>query len=151
MRLVTADLALGWPFQAFGQTFAFSSQAHAQWNRTPLIPQDRISIGNRYTVRGFDGEMTLMAERGSWWRNELAWYFAPGQQFYLLWDSGHVSGPSTKWLAGSYLEGYGFGLRGQVKIGGTLYYDLFTARPAKYPEAFPVAHSVIGAALSYSF
>ncbi|MDR1662753.1 MAG: ShlB/FhaC/HecB family hemolysin secretion/activation protein [Azoarcus sp.] len=151
MRFTTADLALGWPFQAFGQTFAVSSQAHAQWNRTPLIPQDRISIGNRYTVRGFDGEMTLMAERGSWWRNEFAWYFAPGQQFYLLWDSGHVAGPATKWLAGSYLEGYGLGLRGQIKIGGALSYDLFTARPAKYPDAFPVSHSVIGAALSYSF
>ncbi|MDR2364859.1 MAG: ShlB/FhaC/HecB family hemolysin secretion/activation protein [Zoogloeaceae bacterium] len=151
MRLITADLSLGWPFPAFGQTFSLSSQVHAQWNQTPLIPQDRISIGNRYTVRGFDGEMTLMAERGSWWRNEFAWHFSPGHQIYLLWDSGHVSGPSTQWLAGSYLEGHGIGLRGQLKTAGTLHYDLFTARPAKYPDAFPVSHSVSGAALSWSF
>jgi hemolysin activation/secretion protein len=151
MRLITADLALGWPFSAFGRTFSLSSQAHAQWNQTPLIPQDRISIGSRYTVRGFDGEMSLMAERGSWWRNEFAWHFAPNQQLYLLWDSGHVSGPSTQWLAGSYLEGYGIGLRGQLKAGGTLHYDIFTARPAKYPDAFPVSHSVIGASISFSF
>lgn len=151
MRLITADLALGWPFQVSGQTFAFSSQAHLQFNQTPLIPQDRISIGSRYTVRGFDGEMTLTAERGSWWRNEFAWHFAPSHQAYLLWDFGHLSGPSTKWLAGTYLEGHGFGLRGQFKPAGTLHYDLFTARPAKYPKAFPVSHSVIGAALSWSF
>ncbi|MDR0736503.1 MAG: ShlB/FhaC/HecB family hemolysin secretion/activation protein [Zoogloeaceae bacterium] len=151
MRLVTGNIALSWPFRALNQTLAYSTQAHFQHNYTPLIAQDRLSIGNRYTVRGFDGEMTLMSERGSWWRNEFAWYFSPAHQIYLLWDSGHVSGPSTKWLAGSYLEGYGIGLRGQIKTAGTLHYDLFAARPAKYPKAFPVSHSVIGAAISYTF
>jgi hemolysin activation/secretion protein len=151
MRLFTGDLALSWPFRILDQTCAYSTQILFQNNRTPLIPQDRFSIGNRYTVRGFDGEMTLMAERGSSWRNELAWHYAPRHQIYLLWDSAHVSGHSTKWLAGAYLEGYGIGLRGQFKTSAALYYNLFTARPAKHPDAFPTQHSVIGANLSLSF
>jgi hemolysin activation/secretion protein len=151
MRIVTAELSLSWPFRALDQAFSYSTQAHVQHNRTPVITQDRLSIGNRYTVRGFDGEMTLMAERGYYWRNELAWHYAAGRQVYALWDFGHVSGPATKWLAGSDLEGYGIGARGQLIAGGRLFYDIFTARPAKYPDAFPVKHSVVGAAISYSF
>jgi hemolysin activation/secretion protein len=151
MRLVTGDFSLAWPFRIGGQTFSFSSQAHVQNNRTPLIPQDRFSIGNRYTVRGFDGEMTLMAERGYYWRNEFGWYYAASHQVYLLWDAGQVRGPSTQWLAGTYLEGYGAGWRGQFQAGGLLYYDVFIARPAKHPDAFPAQHSVIAATLSYSF
>ncbi len=37
----------------------------------PLITQDRFSIGGRYTVRGFDGETTLIGERGWLLRNDL--------------------------------------------------------------------------------
>ncbi|GHU15189.1 hemin transporter [Betaproteobacteria bacterium] len=151
MRIVTADLSLNLPFRVREQSFSYATQVHVQNNRTPVITQDQISIGNRYTVRGFDGEMTLMAERGFYWRNELAWRYAAGHQVYALWDSGHVSGASTKWLAGRYLEGYGVGVRGQIMAGGRLSYDIFTARPAKHPDAFPVQHSVVGASLSYSF
>ena len=54
----------------------------AQWNRTPLAPQDRFSIGGRYTVRGFDGELTLMGERGWVLRNEIGLPVGAGQELY---------------------------------------------------------------------
>ena len=34
-----------------------------------------VSIGGRYTVRGFDGEYTLTGESGWYWQNEIAAYF----------------------------------------------------------------------------
>ncbi len=37
----------------------------------PLTQQDKLSIGGRYTVRGFDGELSLSGEKGWLWRNEL--------------------------------------------------------------------------------
>jgi len=35
-----------------------------------LFYVDDLTIGSRYTVRGFDGEKMLAAERGFYWRNE---------------------------------------------------------------------------------
>jgi hemolysin activation/secretion protein len=154
MRLVTGDLSLGWPFALGGKDFSLSSALHVQSNRTPLEPQDRISIGSRFTVRGFSGNDTLMAERGYWWRNEFAWHWRAGQQIYLLWDAGQVQGPSTKWLPGTYLEGAGIGLRGELaheKSGSELYYDLFAARPLKRPDGFPDDGTVTGFSVSLSF
>jgi hemolysin activation/secretion protein len=154
MRIVTGDISLGWPFRLGGQTFSWSSALHLQSNRTPLIPQDRLSIGSRFTVRGFDGETTLMAERGYYWRNELAWHYWGGQQVYLLWDAGQVRGPSAEWLSGSYLEGAGLGLRGELRhapSGGRLYYDLFVAHPLKAPDAFPDNGTVAGFSVSLRF
>ncbi|MDK4700156.1 ShlB/FhaC/HecB family hemolysin secretion/activation protein [Kingella negevensis] len=31
-----------------------------------------------YTVRGFDGELSLSAERGWYWHNDLSWQFKQG-------------------------------------------------------------------------
>ena len=39
--------------------------------RHTISPQDRFAIGGRYTVRGFDGETILSAERGWFVRNDL--------------------------------------------------------------------------------
>lgn len=51
--------------------YVYSGLIRAQWNRTPLTPQDRFAIGGRYTVRGFDGETSLMGERGWLLRNDI--------------------------------------------------------------------------------
>ncbi|MCL2075505.1 MAG: ShlB/FhaC/HecB family hemolysin secretion/activation protein [Betaproteobacteria bacterium] len=151
MRLINADISLGLPFFLGGERFAFSSHAHIQHNQTPLIAQDKLSIGNRYTVRGFDGETTLMAERGYYWRNELVWHYTSGHQVYALWDRGKVGGPSAKWLAGTTLEGAGVGARGQMKAGGNWFYDLSLARPVKAPKPLFSSGFVIAASLSLSF
>ena len=62
--IVSAETALAIPFELGGQRLRYNGNWRAQWNRTPLVPQDRFSIGGRYTVRGFDSESVLMAERG---------------------------------------------------------------------------------------
>ena len=151
MKVITADISYNHPFQIGRQHFVYDTALHAQWNKTPLTPLDKIAIGGRYTVRGFDGESSLSAERGWYWRNEAAWSFKPAHQLYLAVDGGHVSGDSAQYLLGQTLIGAAAGLRGQFKAGGSLNYDLFVSKPIKKPKGFQTASTVFGFNLNYSF
>ena len=102
-------------------------------------------------MRGFDGESSLSAERGWYWRNELAWTYRQNHQFYLGADVGHVSGQSAKYLLGQTLAGGVVGLRGQFKAGGALSYDLFASKALQKPDYFQTKSVVTGFNLSYSF
>lgn len=151
MKILTADAGVNLPFQLGKQNLTFDSNLHVQWNKTPLTPLDKVSIGNRYTVRGFDGETTLSAERGWYWRNDLSWHYQPNHQFYLGMDTGHVSGRSAEYLLGQSLTGAAVGARGQVKAGGQFFYDVFVGKPIKKPEHFRTANTTVGINLNYSF
>ena len=151
MQIISADVGLNLPFQWGKKTFSYDGNLHAQWNKTPLTPQDKIAIGGRYSVRGFDGELTLAAERGWYWRNDLAWQYRPGHQAYIGLDGGHVSGPSAKYLLGQTLVGGVVGLKGQFKAGGNLYYDVFAGKPLKKPQYFRTANTTVGFNLNYAF
>ncbi|HFA7037763.1 TPA: ShlB/FhaC/HecB family hemolysin secretion/activation protein [Neisseria gonorrhoeae] len=151
MKIWTASADVNTPFQIGKQLFAYDTSVHAQWNKTPLTSQDKLAIGGHHTVRGFDGEMSLPAERGWYWRNDLSWQFKPGHQLYLGADVGHVSGQSAKWLSGQTLAGTAIGIRGQIKLGGNLHYDIFTGRALKKPEYFQTKKWVTGFQVGYSF
>ena len=154
MRIITADAGLNLPFQAGKQPFSYDSNLRIQWHQTPLTPQDRISIGGRHTVRGFDGDLSLAGERGWYWRNDLAWGYRPGHQVYVGADVGHVSGPSARDLVGQTLAGAVVGVKGQWRLGragGVLAYDAFAGRPLKKPALFQTARNAYGFNLSYSF
>ena len=51
MRIWTSDTQLMVPFALAEQPLTYSLNARVQWNQTRLTPQDRFSIGGRYTVR----------------------------------------------------------------------------------------------------
>lgn len=151
MKIITADADLNLPFSIGKQTFAYDTSVHAQWNKTPLVQQDKLAIGGRYSVRGFDGELTLAAERGWYWRNDLSWSYRPGHLAYIGADIGHVSGRSAPQLLGQTLAGGVIGLKGQLKAGGQLYYDVFAGKPFKKPAGFETADTTLGFNLNYSF
>ncbi|HFC6391151.1 TPA: ShlB/FhaC/HecB family hemolysin secretion/activation protein [Neisseria lactamica] len=151
MKIWTASADVNTPFQIGKQLFAYDTSVHAQWNKTPLTSQDKLAIGGHHTVRGFDGEMSLSAERGWYWRNDLSWQFKPGHQLYLGADVGHVSGQSAKWLLGQTLAGTAIGIRGQIKLGGNLHYDIFTGRALKKPEFFQSRKWASGFQVGYTF
>ncbi|MFV2029908.1 ShlB/FhaC/HecB family hemolysin secretion/activation protein [Neisseria sp. S1] len=151
MKILTADADLNLPFSIGKQTLAYDTAVHAQWNKSPLIQLDKLAIGGRYTVRGFDGEMTLAAERGWYWRNDLSWQYRPGHLAYIGADVGHVSGPSAPKLLGQTLAGGVVGLKGQIKASGQLYYDVFASKPFKKPAGFQTANTALGFSLNYSF
>lgn len=148
-RLFTAEASLNLPFKLAGENFRYSGNWRAQWNRTPLVTLDRFSIGGRYTVRGFDGESVLMAERGWLIRNDLGWSLGNnGQELYLGIDHGQVSGQSADLLIGKRLTGAVLGLRGGYK---DFSWDVFTGWPLAKPDGFKTAHNVGGFNLTWSF
>lgn len=151
MKIITADADLNLPFTIGRQNFRYDTKFHSQWNKTSLTPQDKLAIGGRYTVHGFDGEMSLSAERGWYWRNELAWQYRPQHQLYAAADIGHVSGDSTKYLLGQTLAGAAVGLRGAFNAGGSLSYDVFAGKALKKPEYFRTKRVAAGVNVSYSF
>lgn len=148
-QLAAADVTLNAPFQLGGQKFRYSGQWRAQWNFTPLSPQERFAIGGRYSVRGFDGESSLMAERGWLSRNDLGWAVGQsGAELYAGIDYGHVSGPSVQLLPGNHLAGAVVGVRGATK---GLNYDVFIGAPVWKPERYRTARYTSGFNLNYSF
>ncbi|PIT57134.1 hemin transporter [Snodgrassella alvi] len=150
MKIITADVGFMLPFIWGKQHLSYDSNFHGQWNKTPLITQDQISIGGRYTVRGFNGEMSLMGERGWYWNNNLNWQYKAGQQVYLGLDVGHVAGPATEMQLGKTLAGAVIGFKGQIKAGGQWYYDIFAGKPIYKPQYFRTPGTSVGFSLNYS-
>lgn len=148
MRMWILDTHVQWPFEAAQRSWTVSSTWKGQYNKTPLTPQDRFSIGGRFTVRGFDGQNVLTAERGWLWRNELSTTALPGIHLYAGIDHGHLSGPSTQNLVGKSLTGLVFGSRGQYK---KLQFDVFAGRPLLKPERFKTANASAGFSVSVSY
>lgn len=149
MKLFTTDVSLNAPFKVAGEQLRYSALWRAQWNRTPLTPQDRFAIGGRYTVRGFDGENSLLGERGWLIRNDLGWALGQsGAELYAGVDYGHIGGPSADWQLGANLAGGVIGIRGSFQ---GLSYDFFVGAPISKPEGFRTARVTGGFSLNYSF
>lgn len=149
MRLTQAEVAVSAPLRVSDLKLRYTGVWRAQWDRTPLTPQDGFALGGRYTVRGFDGETSLLAERGRLIRNDLALAIATcGCETYLGLDYGEVRGPSAASLAGQHLAGAVMGLRGSL---GSVGYDLFAGKPLSRPASFRTASSVAGFSLQVSF
>jgi hemolysin activation/secretion protein len=149
LKLYTAELSLNAPFKLGEQKLRYSGLVRAQWNRTPLIAQDRFAIGGRYTVRGFDGETSLMGERGWLIRNDIGWAMGQsGAELYVGADYGHVGGRSTVDQLGRDLAGAVVGVRGQWS---KLSYDFFMGAPIRKPEGYRTARTTFGFNLNASF
>ncbi|MDG4476265.1 ShlB/FhaC/HecB family hemolysin secretion/activation protein [Desulfobacterales bacterium RS19-109] len=148
-KIVMADAQLNVPFVVGAQHLRYTGTWRAQWNHTPLVPQDRFAIGGRYTVRGFDGENLLSADRGWLIRNDLGLaLWETGQDLYLGIDYGEVAGPSSEYLIGTRLTGGILGLRGGYK---GLAYDMFIGQPLNKPDGFSSVAGVVGFNVNWSF
>ncbi|CAM3421990.1 Filamentous hemagglutinin activation/secretion protein [Bordetella sputigena] len=151
--VLLANLGVYLPFQLAGQRLAY--QAGWQWQhaKTPLVPSDYFTIGNRYSVRGFDGQMTLSAESGWSWRNDLSLALGDsGQQLYAGIDAGRVSGPAAQFLAGQTLVGAVVGVRGRVAVPYVAAnYDLSAGWPLKKPDALKTDSPTIAFSVLFEF
>lgn len=144
--ILATDGSITTPFAIGPLNFRYTGTWRVQSNRTPLIVQDRFAIGGRYTVRGFDGESSLLAERGWLVRNELALPVgASVHEIYGGLDHGEVSGPSSSSLVGRRLTGAVVGVRGAV---ARIQYDLFIGAPIRKPDRFNTAKFTWGFSLS---
>ncbi|SFA95960.1 Hemolysin activation/secretion protein [Pseudomonas sp. NFIX10] len=148
-QIITADAQLQVPFQVGDQRLRYIGGWRAQWNRTPLVPQDRFSIGGRYSVRGFDGENILSADRGWTLRNEIGLSLGQtGQELYTGIDYGEVSGQSSEFLIGQRLAGAVVGIRGGYK---GLSYDWSVGTSLKKPDGFETANVTSAFTVIWSF
>lgn len=137
------------PFQLGKQAFHYNANYSRQTSNTPLTSQDQFSIGNRWTVRGFDGERTLSADRGWYVRNDLGWYLPlPGQELYLGVDYGEIGGRGSDYAIGKHLAGGVTGMRGSV---WQLNYDLFAGIPLSRPDGFRTDPVTLGFNLNWNY
>lgn len=145
-RMALLDANLSVPFLLGTQPFRYVGTVHGQFTNNELHYIDDLSIGSRYTVRGFSGETMLAAERGFYWRNELQMPLGQsGHATYAGLDYGRVWGPSTAWLAGTQLAGAVVGLRGGIPSRfGTHSYDVFLGMPVYTPSGFPASSVTLG-------
>lgn len=148
-KIIQADAQLQVPFEAYGQRLRYIGGWRAQWNRTELVPQDRFSIGTRYSVRGFDGENILSADRGWTLSNELGLALgSSGQELYAGVDYGEVGGNSADYLIGRRLAGAVVGVRGGYR---NLSYDWSWGTPLKKPDGFETANFTSAFTVALSF
>jgi len=145
-RMALLDAYLSAPFSVAGQSFRYVGTVHGQFTRDELNYIDELTIGSRYTVRGFSGDTMLAAEKGFYWRNELQYSIgSTGQSLYAGLDYGHLWGPSAAWQAGTQLAGAVVGMRGGIPTrSGSYSYDVFAGMPVYKPSRFPAANVTLG-------
>jgi len=152
-RMNTLDAALLLPFRVADRPLRWNSALRIQQTSDTLYATDYFAIGNRYTVRGFDGESTLAAERGGYWRNDLeALLGNSGNTLYLGLDCGRVEGPGTATLPGQSLAGAAIGLRGAHAVNdAALTFDVFAGWALRKPAGLTTARPSAGFQLSLQY
>lgn len=152
--ILQANASLQVPFKVGQQNLQYLAEWRTQHSNQPLTPQDRFSIGNRYTVRGFDGEQTLLADNGFLVRNELSGSIMNRpHSWYAGIDYGEVGGKTAHYpnpLPGTSLLGAVIGLRGQI-APLRLNYDAFVGAPLKKPDHFETDDYTTGFSVNWTY
>ena len=150
-RMWLLDVDFVHPFEFCHRPATFTTSFHGQYTMDDmrLYGVDMISMGNRYTVRGFDGETTLTGTNGWYLRNELSTRFPKQKaELYLGLDVGAVYGYGTEVYNGHVIAGTVLGLRGVMDM---LSYDIFAAKPIQKPEGFRTPDVTYGFSLGVKF
>lgn len=139
---VTLSASYYRPFNLGETRFSWSTRASGQWAPHTLYSAERISIGSRYTVRGFD-EDSLSGDIGGYVRNELALLLPSGPQsssfrkrwvgdlaFYAGYDAGVIRRDPKEAEEQGSLQGAVLGFR---TSGARLVMDMAVSRPLDAP------------------
>ncbi len=147
-RVVHADLQALMKFDVTGDKFSYAPHVNAQYSPDILSSDNQFNIGNRWTVRGFDGEYTLSGNQGWYWSNDFIWDIAgPEQQFYLGLDIGRIIG-SEQYRQGKVISGAVSGLRGDIF---STQYDFFIGTPLSKPDNFSSDSFNMGFSLKWKY
>ncbi len=147
-RIITSNINLAVPFELFNQSMSYQTRYVHQLSPDALASQDLFAIGNRWSVRGFDGEYNLAAERGWYLQNDLNLNLPiPNQQLYLGVDYGQVSGNGVSTKSGKLVGGV-VGLRG-TKWGTR--YEVFAGTPLSKPDEFTSSPLTLGFNLQWQY
>lgn len=148
-ELLTAVVQAAVPMQIGNQSWVYSGFWYGQWSRTPLVIQDRLALGGRYSVRGFDADTPLVGDNGWFLRNDLALVLGSGQQAYVALDYGRIGRQAEDAsLRGDRLAGAALGLRGRV---GRWNWDGFVGVPVDKPEGLRADPVTTGLSLGWNY
>lgn len=146
-----ANASLTVPLRVGGVPLRYQGQLKLQKSQGVAPPSEFFSIGNRYSVRGFSGELSLAAEHGVFLRNELAWETKLSDariELYGALDAGTVRGANTQQLAGNTLAGGGLGVRARWRGANV---DLAVTAPIKQPALFGPRATAVYVNAAYEF
>ena len=147
--LATFDASLSTPFRMFATPWLWLSELHAQATGDRLYAEDYLTLGGRYTVRGYDGDTVLAGNHGAYWRNTLNLPLGgSGLSLYGGVDWGHVGGGVSNTYASHSLSGVVTGVRGS-RWG--LSWDLFAGWSLQAPRGFPTRHPTAGMQWIYTY
>lgn len=133
----TLNLTIMRPFQLYSQRFLFSSQITAQWSPDTLYSAEQLSIGSRYTVRGFH-EDSIYGSSGGYTRNDMALIipaplltpFSSSVELFSGYDFGIVLEDQHEAYRGGTLQGAVLGMRTR---GENLVAEITLAKPLDAP------------------
>ncbi|ARJ42472.1 hypothetical protein B1H58_10845 [Pantoea alhagi] len=141
-RLMMFDLQAWLPFQLTEIQMSYQPRFLLQVSPDKLVTQDRFSIGNRWSVRGFDGENSLTGNSGWFLSNSINLHFPQwNQQLYAGIDYGRIISRADNAEEGKQLAGNVLGLRGQYRGVG---YHLFAGTPLWKPAGYQTDNLTLG-------
>jgi len=139
------------PLPLKGVDATWSSSLQMQTSPHFLYGSEQMSVGGLFTVRGFDGT-SLSAERGLYWRNDIAFTLPPPQessarwigrlQTYVAVDVGRIFGREGQ-ITGS-LAGMVVGVRA---VGGPIGFDVGLGLPIHASRSVEARGSIEGHAV----
>lgn len=136
-KLVMLNASFTRDLQLAGRGIQYAATLSGQHTNNTTLSADQISIGGRFSVRGFDGQAVLLAESGFVIRNDfttpLKLWEGIETTGLLAFDYGRVWGPSDILLAGKKLAGMALGLKGRWRM---TQFNLTLATPLYRPEGF---------------
>lgn len=152
--IVKVDIDVNQPIQIADQALNYHATFKGQYATEALVPNERLIVGGRYTVRGFDGERSLSGDHGALFRQELSAYLGDKPHaVYAGIDAGYVkldNDSQDDLLLGNHLIGGVVGVKGYVTPLRTSY-DLFAGYPLKQPDNFSDKEWVTGFSLGWQY
>jgi hemolysin activation/secretion protein len=145
--LWSADIRYSQPFAVFKHPVLYRLNWRGQYAPKILVPQDRFYIAGRYSVRGFDGDLSLSGDNGQYLQHEFSWNSPiPATQFYTGLDQGWVNGRNS--IAGNrHLIGSVIGTRSYLK---NVYLETFVGHGIQAPKMIK-KQWVTGFSLNFSY
>ncbi|MBK4715272.1 MULTISPECIES: ShlB/FhaC/HecB family hemolysin secretion/activation protein [Tenebrionibacter/Tenebrionicola group] len=108
----------------------------AQYSPDALTLQDQFSIGNRWSVRGFEYSGGLNGNKGFYVQNNVNFATGiPGLEWYAGVDYGQIAGAAKGAYSDNKLMGAATGFKGNIK---SFSYDVSLSTPLLYPDELEV-------------
>ncbi|MGQ8845657.1 ShlB/FhaC/HecB family hemolysin secretion/activation protein [Serratia sp. TSA_7] len=146
-HIIKAEASVFNPFMLSNFSMDYRSGVTLQLANYDLPIQDKLGIGSRNTVRGFDGELNLFGNKGIYWQNTMTWNLSsvPAQPYVGI-DYGYVM--QSENAVGHKLAGGIAGVRIE-KWNTSL--DTFIGTPLYKPHGFATSSMNIGFSLVWRY